>query len=109
MSGSPLASVKYVYRNIAPSASCRLNTTKRDRAAACRAQKPSANAAPATIAASGTARAFAVDPRGAYLQIGGEDGNLVAYRIDPATGSLSETSSAPGLGDIHNTIIRYLE
>jgi len=54
-------------------------------------------------------RAFAVDPAGAYLQIGGEDGNLVAYRIDPDTGSLSETSNVPGLGDIHNTIIRYLE
>lgn len=54
-------------------------------------------------------RAFAVDPGSAYLQIGGEDGNLVAYRIDPATGSLTETSSVPGLGDIRNTIIRYLE
>jgi len=54
-------------------------------------------------------RAFAVDPAGGYLQVGGDDGNLVAYRIDPETGSLTETSSTPGLGDIHATIIRYLE
>ena len=54
-------------------------------------------------------RAFAVDPAGGYLQIGGDDGNLVAYRIDPTSGSLSETANVPGLGDIHVSIVRYLE
>lgn len=54
-------------------------------------------------------RAFAVDPAGDYLQIGGADGNLVAYRIDPGDGSLTETARVSGLGDIHTTIIRYLE
>lgn len=54
-------------------------------------------------------RAFAVDPAGGYLQVGGDNGSLVAYRIDPETGSLTETSSTSQLGDIHVTIIRYLE
>lgn len=54
-------------------------------------------------------RAFAVDPKGGYLQVGGANGDLVAYRIDPENGSLSETASQSGLGDIHATVIRYLE
>lgn len=58
---------------------------------------------------SAVVRAFAVDPAGGYLQIGDADGNLVAYRIDAEGGSLSETARVPGLGDIHATIIRYLE
>jgi 6-phosphogluconolactonase (cycloisomerase 2 family) len=54
-------------------------------------------------------RAFAVDPKGEYLQIGGANGSLVAYRIDPENGSLIETASEAGLGDLHATVIRYLE
>jgi len=54
-------------------------------------------------------RSFAMDPAGGYLQVGGDDGTLVAYRIDAETGILTEASNTPGLGDIHATIIRYLE
>ena len=53
-------------------------------------------------------RAFAVDPGGDYLQIGGEDGRLAALRIEKDTGALVESSARTALGRIHTTIIRYL-
>jgi 6-phosphogluconolactonase len=53
-------------------------------------------------------REFAMDPAGRYIQIGGTDGNLVAYRIDPASGALTRTTTQPGLGSIYATLIRYL-
>ena len=46
-----------LYRNIDPAASCRLNTTTSDTAAAILAQNPNASAIPPSIAASGTTRA----------------------------------------------------
>lgn len=58
---------------------------------------------------SSVVRSFGMDPAGGYLQIGGEDGNLVGYRIDSDTGSLTQTASQPGLGNIHTTVIAYLE
>jgi 6-phosphogluconolactonase len=57
----------------------------------------------------GVARAFAIDPAGRYLQIGDEDGQLLTLRIDASTGALSRTASTPNLGDVHTTIVRYLE
>jgi 6-phosphogluconolactonase len=56
----------------------------------------------------GVVRSFAMDPRGRYLQIGGDTGSLVAYRIDPATGGLTRTASTTGLGNVRATIIRYM-
>lgn len=53
-------------------------------------------------------REFAMDPAGRYIQIGGTDGNLVAYRIDAASGALTRTTTQPGLGSIYATSIIYL-
>ena len=58
---------------------------------------------------SGVVRSFGVDPSGKLLQVGGSDGRLVAFRIDPATGALTESSVQTGLGNVHATVIRYLE
>lgn len=57
----------------------------------------------------GVVRAFAVDPRGAYLQLGDEDGQVLALRIDATTGALSRAASTSNLGNVHTTIIRYLD
>ncbi len=57
---------------------------------------------------SGVVRAFAVDTRGEYLYVGGDDGNLVAFRIDAATGGLSSMATTSGLGNIRATVAREL-
>lgn len=57
----------------------------------------------------GVVRAFALDPAGGYLQVGDEDGQLIAFRIDAATGALSRAASTPNLGNVHATILRYLD
>jgi 6-phosphogluconolactonase len=56
----------------------------------------------------GPVRSFAMDPGGEFVLVGGNDGNLVSYRIDAGTGALSQTANRNGLGDIHTTLIRYL-
>jgi 6-phosphogluconolactonase len=53
-------------------------------------------------------RAFAVDTRGEYLYVGGDDGNLVAFRVDAATGGLSSMATTSGLGNIRATVAREL-
>ena len=50
-----------------------------------------------------------MDPAGAYLQVGGKDGRITAFAIDAATGTLTETATTTGLGNILATDIRYLE
>jgi 6-phosphogluconolactonase len=57
----------------------------------------------------GVARAFAIDPAGGYLQIGDEDGQLLALRIDASSGALSRTASTSNLGNVHTTLVRYLQ
>ncbi len=58
---------------------------------------------------NGVVRSFGIDPAGGYLQVGGNNGRLAALKIDAATGAVSETSAETGLGDIHATVVRYLE
>lgn len=57
----------------------------------------------------GVVRAFAMDPAGRYLQVGDEDGQLIAFRIDATTGALTRTASTSNLGNVHATILRYLD
>jgi 6-phosphogluconolactonase len=57
----------------------------------------------------GVVRAFAMDPAGRHLQVGDEDGKLLALRIDAMTGALSRTASTSNLGNVHTAIVRYLD
>jgi 6-phosphogluconolactonase len=57
----------------------------------------------------GVVRAFAMDPAGRFLQLGDEDGNLLALRIDAASGALTRAASTSNLGNVHTTLLRYLE
>jgi 6-phosphogluconolactonase len=56
---------------------------------------------------SAPVRAFAMDPRGGYLLVGGNDGRLVRLEIHADTGQLSERSSLDDLGNIRQTVISY--
>lgn len=58
---------------------------------------------------TGVVRSFGVDPKGRYLQVGGADGRLSALQIDATSGDVTETSAETGLGNIHATVVRYLE
>jgi 6-phosphogluconolactonase len=55
---------------------------------------------------AGAVRSFALDPEGEYLQIGGEDGTLRTYRINPADGGLILSGSQPDLGKIRTILVR---
>jgi 6-phosphogluconolactonase len=57
----------------------------------------------------GVVRAFAMDPAGRYLQVGDEDGQLLAFRIDTTSGALSRSASTSNLGNVHVTLVRYLD
>lgn len=60
-------------------------------------------------ALSAEVRAFGVDGAGKYLQVGAKNGTLVALRIDPQTGALTQSASRDGLGTINVTEVHYLK
>ncbi|MDX2054394.1 MAG: beta-propeller fold lactonase family protein [Polyangiaceae bacterium] len=62
-----------------------------------------------SLALSGEVRAFGVDAAGTFLQVGSKDGKLLAFRIDPMSGALTEASRLEGLGTINVTEVHYLQ
>jgi 6-phosphogluconolactonase len=55
---------------------------------------------------AGAVRNFALNSAGAYLQIGGDDGILLTYRVNAADGGLIRTGSHPDLGKIRTILVR---
>lgn len=62
----------------------------------------------ASTALSSPVRSFAMDPKGKYLKVGGEDGVLQGFTVGP-DGSLTEGASVDDLGNIRNAEIHYLD
>lgn len=60
-----------------------------------------------STALGGPVRSFAMDPKGKYLQVGGDDGILRTFSIG-ADGSLTPGQQTTDLGNIRNTEIHYL-
>jgi len=56
----------------------------------------------------GEVRSFAMDPRGAFLQVGSSAGILQAFSVDELTGCLALGPSLTELGSIRHTEIHYL-
>jgi 6-phosphogluconolactonase len=60
-----------------------------------------------SAALGGPVRSFAMDPKGKYLQVGGDDGVLRSFAIG-AEGSLTPGPQTTNLGNIRNAEIHYL-
>jgi 6-phosphogluconolactonase len=54
----------------------------------------------------GPVRAFALDPSGRHVQVGGEDGALLNYCIETADGRLRKTACRSDLGKIRAILVR---
>ena len=63
----------------------------------------------APVALSSTVRAFAMDPQGLYLHLGGADGTLETFAVDRVTGALTAKGTTGNLGEIRNSEMHYLE
>lgn len=62
-----------------------------------------------SLSLSGTVRSFAIDALGEFVFVGSNAGTVVSYSIDSGTGQLSQSASLNNLGDVHTTILRYLD
>ena len=57
----------------------------------------------------GTIRRFAMDPKGKFMILGTQMGNLSTWQIDDQTGDIERVSELTGMGNLMWTGIRYFE